>query len=812
MLKTINTKTVNAALLQHNSAKKAEPMTRENFYMMVRSRKVETTINAIEHQPEGADLRTLKSYLPAALYMAQYPDDGHRPKKDDSQPTGLCMHDFDHLETDVKAFFEEKVRPLADTLQLALAHITPSGKGLRLVTQMMGGEGIEACQQRVANMLGVNDFKDEHVKDICHLSYLVCESYILYINDALLFDIEVEEKEAETLPEITFPPMPLSLASVEEDDIEDAVIVEDNEEAEEVNYHSSEEAEETEECHDMVPVEVPEEPMYEGVYPLRTIVKKLEERIASQGLVQVGERNNKLYAMAIHLRALVRDNFQQLYDLLSPLFLESGLKDDEIRQTIASALGQRQKHPGRITMLMEGILSEMQVMKGSDEADMQLPPMPELPPFLEMLTSLFPARMKAPVVLASLPMLGTLATGVRLGSNDEEKPASLSFIVHLMAPASSGKSYVNVLKRRLMSTIDEQDKRELEAIEKERTANKQKGANERKKLTKHKLRLVAANTTMAALYQQIADSEGEHLLLCTDEIRDILKQSTSAYTNFQDILLHAFHNEEVSKSTVGDATSNMRSDVYLNSITCGTPGVTMQFFKNAEDGLVTRTLFITLPSALGERRPKYPKPNEKQQAMIDHMVDSLQQEVGFYNLPVLETAIEDYLEEARLRYLVDDDDVLANFSHRSADIGMRAGVIMWLLEGKPQDLTKKRRPKRLSKAAQRVINMAVWVAKYCQMMQYGIFGQQASDQISAVKVKPYKTQQQNIFDELPNEFTTSQINDVRFKVGLKPTSNPSVTVGRWAAQNWIVKQPDGRTWVKLYPTSQLAIQATMQIA
>jgi len=771
-------------------------MTRENFYAQVRSTKVERVINAIESEQEGADLRPLKNLLPAVQYMAQYPTDGHRPKKDDSKPTGLCMHDFDHLEMDVTAFFEGKVRPLADTLHLALAHITPSGKGLRLVTQMMAGESIEECQHRVANLLGISDFKDEHVKDICHLSYLVCESYILYINEPLLFDIEAEEViEAE-----------------KDEDIEDAVIVEDSEEDEVRTKHPIEEAEEAEECHDLVPVEVPEEPMYEGVFPLRTIVKKLEERIATQGLVQVGERNVKLYTMTIHMRALVQDNFQQLYNLLAPLFLERGIKDDEIRQTIGSALGQRQKHPGRITALIQGILSEMQVMKGSGETDMQLPPMPALPPFLEMLTSLFPERMKAPVVLASLPMLGTLATGVRLRSNDEEKPASLTFIVHVAAPAASGKGYVSVLKRRLLGCLAEQDNRELEAMEKERNANRQKGANERKKMGKHKLRLVAANATMASLYQQIADSEGEHIILCTDEIRDILKTSASAYTNFQEILLHSFHNEEVSKSTVGDATSTMRKEVFLNSVTCGTPGVTMQFFKNAEDGLVTRTLFITLPSSLGEKCPKFNKPNDKQQAWIDEVTESLQQEVGYCDLPVLEAAIDDFTEKARLRYLMDDDDVMATFSHRSADIGLRAGVLFWLLEGRPQDLCKKKAPKHLSKAAQRVVDLALWVAKYCQMMQYTLFGQQASEQISAASIKSYKTQQQSIYDELPNEFTTSQINDARFKMGLKPTSNPSVTAGRWAAQNWIAKQANGRTWVKLFPTSQHAIQATMEVA
>lgn len=791
---------VYASFLSGNVSRESLPLTRERFYEEVGSRKVAELIKAIERVPEGADIRHLKGLLPAVQYMAQWPQTGIRPKKEDSLPTGLCMHDFDGLSISPAEIYEERVQPLLEQLQVALCHTTPSGKGLRLVTLLQEGETIAHCQHRVAQALGLTEKADEHVKDICRLSYLVPSEYIHYIDDKMLFEMYTSQTTSLTvaMPQSQMEEyIPYAEEVKDEDDFIYTEEVKDEDEDTE-----AEEDDEIEEA------EIVEEPKYEEV-PLKEIVKTLEERVAKLGVAREGMRNNTLYLMAKHLFPLVGGQFAPVYELLSERFRQKGLADEEIRATIGSAQGAAAKNGGTVSELMTGILSELKPLYRTAEAELELPALPKLPPFLEMLTTLFPERLKAPVVLASLSMLGTLATGIRFKYQRDAALHSLSFLVHVMAPAVSCKSYVNHLKNIVVKRLIDADRAELKEAEKERKERRGKGDNERKEYKDHKLRLVPAQTTLAALYEQIGASEGEHLLLCTDELIDIVKNSSSAYTNFKTIMIRAFDNGEISKGTVSDSTANIRCDTYLNTVTCATNQTTLSFYRNAEDGHVLRTLFITLPSTLAEDGPVYDFPDARQQSWIDEMTEKLMQEKGEVDLPVLNMAIKQFLDESKNQYILDEDMAYRTFALRSAVIGFRAGVLAWLLEGKPKCLCSKRgKLEKLSKTGKRIVDFALWVARYNRQMQYILFAKQAEEQINAVAITPRKTRVSNVYDLVPMTFTLSDMANARVKALLPPCKNLSTTIARWTAKSWIAKQADGHTWKRLYDTSEQAIAAS----
>ena len=182
-----------------------------------------------------------KGKLPALTYMGVFDNDkykaylakcegqGTRPRSprhaEFMRPTGLLMLDFDHIseqnlaplaspqggktptgaiDTPAKLWgyiksryddvFKDKSSPLGGSeggSPFALAHITPSGDGLRLVVTREKGKTIAEGQyhwvQEVLPWLGVNVKCDDVCKDISRLSFAPMKSEILYFNPSLLF-------------------------------------------------------------------------------------------------------------------------------------------------------------------------------------------------------------------------------------------------------------------------------------------------------------------------------------------------------------------------------------------------------------------------------------------------------------------------------------------------------------------------------------------------------------------------------------------------------------------------------------------------
>ena len=102
----------------------------------------------------GGDAEAKKN-LPCIAYMGRSKT-GQR-KAELMEPTGLVMLDIDHCE-DPRACFEHVRGHLGD-LQLLAAHITPSGKGLRLVLRNLSDyETITENIEAMAKQIEVGDF------------------------------------------------------------------------------------------------------------------------------------------------------------------------------------------------------------------------------------------------------------------------------------------------------------------------------------------------------------------------------------------------------------------------------------------------------------------------------------------------------------------------------------------------------------------------------------------------------------------------------------------------------------------------------
>ena len=110
------------------------------------------------------------------------------------RPTGLLMMDFDHVGDPHKVYQALLDAMMADCRKcedwLALAHITPSGDGLRLVLKREKDKTIE--QEQHGWFLCIEEYCaglkfDAVCKDISRLSFAPMQKEILYYNPSLLF-------------------------------------------------------------------------------------------------------------------------------------------------------------------------------------------------------------------------------------------------------------------------------------------------------------------------------------------------------------------------------------------------------------------------------------------------------------------------------------------------------------------------------------------------------------------------------------------------------------------------------------------------
>ena len=106
--------------------------------------------------------------------------DGQRQNKS-AVPSGLSMYDVDHIP-DPRGYFQTLVKDRCGELGIAMAHVTPSTEGLRLIFEVPEGMSLAEAQQWMSEQLGDASY-DGSVKDYARCSFIVPRAYLLYIDE-----------------------------------------------------------------------------------------------------------------------------------------------------------------------------------------------------------------------------------------------------------------------------------------------------------------------------------------------------------------------------------------------------------------------------------------------------------------------------------------------------------------------------------------------------------------------------------------------------------------------------------------------------
>ena len=710
--------------------------------------------------------QALKRRLPIIIPHAASFANGKRISAD-ATPSGLAMLDVDHVDNPREAYLrllpEGKGEEWFIENGIYLIAITASGHGLRVIGRRnslpfregvgLGSlESIEAAQLRMATALGITEY-DAVTKDLARASYVVPRDYILWIYEAGLFS----EEERSDLKELLALPPHVNSSSVSPEFDSETLSLEGRAGEGFLTYR--------------------------GI-PYADIVQQLLIAIgAADGAVQ-GERNTVYFSMANYMRYICDFNV----DLLLQVLPDFGLSETERRQVITSAIGRPRK--SQIPMILQGVIavcereSLLSARNVRSEKATDLP-LPELPRLLKLVCRRLPADYRPAMIVASLPVLGTLATGIRFEYLDRQEQ-SLSFFSCITAPAASGKSFIRKPLDLLLTPINEND--ELER-EKEQAYKEKLRASKNSKNQPEDPHACPRNNgiaiSIAKLLQLLTYAEGKHLIGIGEEMDTLVKtERAGVWSQKSDIYRLAFDNGIYGQAYMSDASFNAHIKVYYNLLLTGTPNSLKRFFKDPEDGLITRVCFAQLPDTSFSEIPAFASYTEAEKAEIIRWARQLDAEKGTISCPQVGTVIADWLERKRQQAIDADSHAMDTLRRRAAVIGFRAGMLCYLLEN--------------HKYTKTVGAFAEWVAEYIFRNQMELWGTAIEQTYkSSIESQTERGAAASLLSLLPEEFTAADLIKLRARKGQSVKSSAiSMVLNRWKANHRIEKFTE-TTWRKL---------------
>jgi len=598
---------------QKNFSNPTLPVDEAQFYALVRAKQWNENIDQYRQTGEAS----LKRKLPAFIFQATFDETtsktgktGAWRKQSATRLTGLVVMDIDHVDNPREVFESWHLATDDRTKRtrkndILLVYITPSGKGLKVVFKADASLGnLIDNQHAMARELG-NVMVDESGKDSSRMSYICKESDILYL-----------DKELFTYENKAFGERYTALYR---------------------DGHSQATKENSTVINQATPLVLGTDPSlkFKGI-PYDDIIAEWWRQ--NGGEPQEGERNVKLYQLAVSLRAICDNNRELLLQIMPRL----GLHEEELRSIVESACKEQPKGISKVMQAVlqrtvpeqvEGPCGSCDPLVASDlrssatgsptvpsiaeetmsqqlwEWGVQIEGLSEDYPIIKDITKGLKRNQYPAALFVAGGLLMTLMT--RCTYRFYHRPEELRRLNNstlIIGDPASGKSFATRLFKLLAAPIVAADKIGKDAINAYREQMRTKGANKEKpKKPKVIVRIHPARTSNAQFIQDMVNAKEEvdgelmqlHMLTFDTELDNTLSlQKGGAYIDKQALQLKAFHNEED-----GQAYSNVDSvfqEFYViwNFIYTGTPLALKKMVteQNFGSGLATRLTCIPLPA------------------------------------------------------------------------------------------------------------------------------------------------------------------------------------------------------------------------
>ena len=277
-----------------------------------------------------------------------------------------------------------------------------------------------------------------------------------------------------------------------------------------------------------------------------------------------------------------------------------------------------------------------------------------------------------PVITAICPVIGMLATGVKVAVHG--KMNSLNLISYIAGDFASGKGSIDPVIDTWTSEVKAMDKlyqqQEDEWRAKKRAAKNKKEQPEEPKLP---VRCLTLNNTVANLAERLANTDGKHAFSFTPEADTVAQKWKSAMSDFSVMLRQAYDGTSYEREARSAEAVNVHIDRLLwNVVMCGTPDALYRVVNNYTDGFQSRITVARTPdntfTPLTDNLFVLTDTQREHIRQVAHLLPLMEGEVV---LPKLETKGREWLEQIRLETMKNDDKVKARQRFRICPTTMR---------------------------------------------------------------------------------------------------------------------------------------------
>ena len=763
----------------------------------------------------------LKSQLPILTPHATFKN-GRRLNAD-AIPSGLSIYDKDHIPNP-RGYWEEKQKILAQKSVLdciCLVHVTPSTEGLRLIFKIPKGMTLAEAQKWMSEQLEDNDY-DSCVKDLARPSFLVPEDYILYIDEAKLFEVantslnikEGGASESEDLKQGS---------ASESEDLKQGGLhrtnnrnsVASNDKGEGFDAPPTLERSGSERRVGAVSpsplrgegrgerwsppyeggtgwlektseTQFPQE--YNGI-PYATLVTKLVELLG--GEPQHGSRNTFIFTLACYLRYICDDNADWVKSVI-PIF---GEEQRRAFTTVESACARKQSHvmPGIVRKAIKLCQDELEKGQGKnyEEADFgdignpdsyfyhvnELPT--KLPRLIKLLVSKTPKMYQPAVSQAVFPPLAAHLCSTRFRYIDNvEHEATLMSI--LCAPTGSGKECVSEPINHIMADIRIRDAEQRAREKAWKDECNSKGSNKDKRERPEGLVIQEVNIDMTnpAFVLRMKEAEEHFLYAKVNELNlfDALKGKTNQHFRIMEL---AFDLGIYGQDRVGVQSVTETVRVRFNWNASCTPKKCRDYFRRVvTDGPVSRISFSTIDRRpCGSEIPVYGSYDAAFDEELRPYIENLVKARGLVDCPqafkLAQKLVQENAEFARLS----QNYVFENLSFRANVIAYLKACVLYVANG--------------MKWEKSIEDFVRWSERYDLWCKLKLFGQMIyeADNEQAKTDKEFVSGPKNLLRMLPDEFTLEDYLKLRRQQGFEGDDRKRAmnAINQWVHRGYVAR-------------------------
>ncbi len=305
--------------------------------------------------------------------------------------------------------------------------------------------------------------------------------------------------------------------------------------------------------------------------------------------------------------------------------------------------------------------------------------LPKLPQGIKDSVDAVGPALAMPVISAICPVIGMLATGVKVSVHG--KMNSLNLISYIAGDFASGKGSIDPIINTWTKEIKDMDKMYLQTEEdwrvKKRAAKNKKEQPEEPKLP---IRCLTLNNTVANLAERLANTEGKHAFSFTPEADTVAQKWKSAMSDFSVMLRQAYDGTSYEREARSAEAVNVHIERLLwNVVMCGTPDALYRVVSNYTDGFQSRIIVARTPdntfTPLTENLYVLKERQKERIIQIAHLLPLMNGEVV---LPKLEERGREWLELIRLETMKNDDKVKARQRFRICPTTMRMMTCLML--------------------------------------------------------------------------------------------------------------------------------------